>query len=119
MGYAGLGHGLPREFAGFSAAAEWGLRRSSCKGVWRNGSASDSRSEGWEFQSLCPHKIQAYWDPGWAQLELTAGSSVGLSSVLRTMGSELYTWPGSNWRPSACGANVIATRPQVLLHSGL
>ena len=25
------------------------------KGVWRNGSASDSRSEGWEFASLCPH----------------------------------------------------------------
>ena len=25
------------------------------KGVWRNGSASDSRSEGWEFESLCPH----------------------------------------------------------------
>ena len=24
-------------------------------GVWRNGSASDSRSEGWEFESLCPH----------------------------------------------------------------
>ena len=23
-------------------------------GVWRNGSASDSRSEGWEFESLCP-----------------------------------------------------------------
>jgi hypothetical protein len=27
----------------------------------------------------------------------------------------LYTWPGSNWRPSACEADVIATRPQVLL----
>ena len=25
------------------------------QGVWRNGSASDSRSEGWEFESLCPH----------------------------------------------------------------
>ena len=24
-------------------------------GVWRSGSASDSRSEGWEFESLCPH----------------------------------------------------------------
>ena len=23
------------------------------KGVWRNGSASDPRSEGWEFESLC------------------------------------------------------------------
>ena len=26
---------------------------------------------------------------------------------------ENYTWPGSNWRPSACEADVIATRPQV------
>jgi hypothetical protein len=26
-----------------------------------------------------------------------------------------YTWPGSNWRPSACEADVIATRPQVLM----
>ena len=26
-----------------------------------------------------------------------------------------YTWPRSNWRPSACEADVIATRPQVLL----
>ena len=26
-----------------------------------------------------------------------------------------YTWPGSSWRPSACWADVIATRPQVLL----
>ena len=25
-----------------------------------------------------------------------------------------YTWPGSNWRPSACKADVKATRPQVL-----
>ena len=29
-----------------------------------------------------------------------------------------YTWPGSNWRPSACGADVIATRPQVRCLSG-
>ena len=25
------------------------------KGVWRSGSACDSRSEGWEFEFLCPH----------------------------------------------------------------
>ena len=25
-----------------------------------------------------------------------------------------YTWPGSIWRPSACEADVIATRPRVL-----
>ena len=27
----------------------------SQEGLWRNGSASDSRSEGWEFESLWPH----------------------------------------------------------------
>ena len=27
------------------------------KGEWRNGSASDSRSEGWELESLCPHVL--------------------------------------------------------------
>ena len=31
-------------------------------GVWRNGSASDSRSEGWEFESLCPHFDQLLFD---------------------------------------------------------
>ena len=28
-------------------------------GLWRNGSASDSRSEGWEFESLWPHPFIA------------------------------------------------------------
>jgi hypothetical protein len=32
---------------------------------------------------------------------------------LRSRSSQTYTWPGSNWRPSACEADVIATRPQV------
>ena len=27
------------------------------KGLWRNGSASDSRSEGWEFESLWPQMM--------------------------------------------------------------
>ena len=26
----------------------------------------------------------------------------------------IHPWPGSNWRPPACGADVVATRPQVL-----
>ena len=30
------------------------LLQNVSKGVLRNGSASDSRSEGWEFESLCP-----------------------------------------------------------------
>ena len=29
------------------------------KGLWRNGSASDSRSEGWDFESLWPHSSAA------------------------------------------------------------
>ena len=29
-------------------------------GLWRNGSASDSRSEGWEFESLWPHFMEAF-----------------------------------------------------------
>ena len=34
--------------------------------------------------------------------------------VLRSkISCKKYTWPGSNWRPSACEADVIATRPQV------
>ena len=33
----------------------------------------------------------------------------------RTKRPNIYTWPGSNWRPSACEADVIATRPQVPL----
>ena len=32
-----------------------------------------------------------------------------------TNANPTYTWPGSNWRPSACMADVIATRPQVLV----
>jgi hypothetical protein len=31
------------------------------QGIWRNGSASDSRSEGWEFESLCPHFVRPRW----------------------------------------------------------
>ena len=27
-------------------------------GLWRNGSASDSKSEGWEFESLWPHSFK-------------------------------------------------------------
>jgi hypothetical protein len=43
------------------------------EGVWRNGSASDSRSEGWEFESLRPHlrtppprktRLEAAWSSG-------------------------------------------------------
>ena len=39
-------------------------------GVWRNGSSSDSRSEGWEFESLCLHFHQFFCS------ELHAASSI-------------------------------------------
>ena len=51
-------------------------------GVWRNGSASDSRSEGWEFESLCPHFGQLLFD----------GSAVDVSSTDRQGGGcQVYT----------------------------
>ena len=37
---------------------------------------------------------------------------------LRSWPTRNYTWPGSSWRPSACWADVIATRPQVPTFSG-
>ena len=30
-------------------------------GVWRNGSAPDSRSKGWKLESLCPPFLEARW----------------------------------------------------------
>ena len=38
-------------------------------------------------------------------------------NICRQRAPQNYTWPGSNWRPSACEADVIATRPQVLCAS--
>ena len=38
--------------------------------------------------------------------------------IARPLQIAKYTWPGSNWRPSACEADVIATRPQVLRNPG-
>ena len=37
----------------------WNKEALHTKGLWRNGSASDSRSEGWEFESLWPHHLLA------------------------------------------------------------
>ena len=50
-------------------------------------------------------------DIGFA-LARNAHSEIALTRVKQ---KREYTWPGSNWRPSACEADVIATRPQVLL----
>ena len=124
-------------------------------GVWRNGSASDSRSEGWEFESLCPHLCLAGVSrlqkpsgcaPPWRASEclfmhlareiegtkerkkdrkerelpyMVEGLKVASSTCWdsEAWASRCkYIWPGSNWRPSACEADVIATRPQMQLH---
>jgi hypothetical protein len=56
------------------AVAGWDCRLSpvpcSQRGVRRSGSASDSRSEGWEFESLCPHVAAC---PRFADAELVSG----------------------------------------------
>ena len=41
-----------------------------------------------------------------------------VATFLEDWAAAKYTWPGSNWRPSACEADVIATRPQVLRNPG-
>ena len=38
-----------------SASTGRGMKSMISLGVWRKGSASNSRSKGWEFESLCPH----------------------------------------------------------------
>ena len=50
-------------------------------------------------------------DPGWVY----SATSLTSSRTRRDNCMLQYTQPGSNWRPSACEADVIATRPWVLL----
>ena len=50
-----LGHEKCQKVPGSTGIAFFTDVKSFARGVWRNGSASDSRSEGWEFESLCPH----------------------------------------------------------------
>ena len=47
-------------------------------------------------------------------VSFAVAASAGSGGAAQRGRNEMYTWPGSNWRPSACGADVIATRPQVL-----
>jgi hypothetical protein len=51
----------------------------STKGLWRNGSASDSRSEGWAFESLWPHFLAHC---GAAPGHCMSGSPLGLGQWL-------------------------------------
>ena len=50
----------------------------------------------------------------WFPLSLGLAQRTLLTNGIRVRDVK-YTWPGSSWRPSACEADVIATRPQVLL----
>ena len=45
-----------------SSVKTWYL--AALKGLWRNGSASDSRSDGWAFESLWPHfrETDGFWE---------------------------------------------------------
>ncbi len=51
-----------------------GRRQREQAGVWRNGSASDSRSEGWEFESLCPQSLVAWSRPPRRTTTFTKGT---------------------------------------------
>ena len=81
----------------------------------------------------CTPKIYTWpgsnWRPSacWADViatrpQVQVNTTIVIQTLLkfcqrRSMGPTVkntYTWPGSNWRPSACEADVIATRPQVL-----
>ena len=46
--------------------------------VWRNGSASDSRSEGWEFESLCGHLEKS--SSMWKCVVLSTDGAAGLAA---------------------------------------
>ena len=67
-------------------------------------------------KGTCQSDLLSLWSSG----SCDVWNSEGRQLVFRSFGCMSpthaeYTWPGSNWRPSACGADVIATRPQVLL----
>ena len=48
-------------------------------GAWRNGSASDSRSEGWVFESLRPHTFYFYFFHNYKIIIKT----IGLSNIIK------------------------------------
>ena len=80
-----------------------GLLRSSAllnTGIWRNGSASDSRSTGWEFEFLCPRVVAA---------------RVGIKSCATPLASSAYTRDGTRTH------NLLLRReaPYPLGHTGV
>ena len=59
-------------------------------------------------------KSTALTEPGTQSLVSRCFANPKQKNVSVCLPRKEYTWPGSNWRPSACEADVIATRPQVL-----
>ena len=101
-------------------------------GVWRNGSASDSRSEGWELESLCPHcfivtlRLLVWRQSGRsyrsrAACQYSGYSSVGRASDCRFTQRSDGPWLDSGWpdltttgrRPVPCCGRPNKKRPAV------
>ena len=53
-------------------------------GLWRNGSASDSRSEGWEFESLWPHVV------AWAKLSGRSNAKSFMARPVATIATDQH-----------------------------
>ena len=63
------------------------------KGLWRNGSASDSRSEGWELDSLWPHWVLALTGMSAALMLLVRKQSNFLVVVFMCLTHTMTVWP--------------------------
>ena len=72
-----------------------GMESMTLLGVWRNGSASDSRSEGWEFESLCPHFLLVVLNAYRSAFSIGATSWFGILEALLQKGT-----PG--FEPGTC-----------------
>ena len=55
------------------------------QGLWRNGSASDSRSEGWEFETLWPHVV------AWAKLSERSNAKGFMARPVATIAADQRT----------------------------
>ena len=87
------------------------------EGVWRNGSASDSRSEGWEFESLCPHFDQPLFDGRAVDVSSTDSQGEGgLPSTHPDCRRQRRRWEVSlcDIVLGGCGSRILAKR----LHGG-
>ena len=65
---------------------------------------SASHAEGRQFDS-------GWFDSGWVYCNMQL--SLRVRELVKDVAE--YTQPGSSWQPSACWADVIATRPWVLM----